>query len=93
MEKFDVDSASARDIMTPFVIMIRANASFKDAVAILHENNISAAFVNEPDSKNYYIISHTDIINFLANGGLKQENLSEFPIKSISLNSVEFLFQ
>ena len=80
MKAIDVRSAIARDIMTPYVIMLDIDATFEQAINTLYDNNISAVFIHDEANNNYYILSHTDIINYLKIGGMFKSNLADIPI-------------
>jgi len=91
MEENDKSSVIAGEVMTPYVIQLNLDSSFKDAVDILTENNISAVFIHDLDANDYYIISQTDIIHFLSKDGVFRENLAEVPVKEIMQGPIETL--
>lgn len=83
MENLDIDSASAGEIMTPHVIMLESTASFRKAIELLYEKDISAVFIEDPDDKNYYILSHNSIINYLAKNKLDHREMEDIFVKEI----------
>ena len=83
MEESNENSAVAGEIMTPHVIMLEIDSTFKDAIKSLYENDISAVFIEDPSKDEYFIITKTDIINFLNDRGLKEHNLSDISVKEI----------
>jgi len=83
MEESNENSAVAGEIMTPHVIMLEIDSTFKDAIKYLYENDISAVFIEDPSKDEYFIITKTDIINFLNDRGLKEHNLSDISVKEI----------
>ncbi len=73
----EIESPSARDLMTPFIYQIPSGAPLSDCLRILDEKRVSALFIChdeaacEPDCDHaiplgYYVISHTNIIQYLA---------------------------
>jgi CBS domain-containing protein len=91
MKEGDVISASAEEIMTPFVIMLEIDATFKDVIKILIENNISAVFIHEVGKEEYYIISQTDIVNYLNDYGISQKNLADIPVSKFMQGPIDML--
>jgi len=83
MEESNEISAVAGDIMTPHVIMLDTNATFKNVIELLHKYDISAVFIEDPSKDEYFIITKTDIINFLNDRGMKEQNLSDISVKEI----------
>jgi hypothetical protein len=49
----------------------------------MHKHNISAVFVEEKTKKEYFIITKTDVIDFLSSGGIYNQNLSKISVKEI----------
>ncbi|MFX1395673.1 MAG: cyclic nucleotide-binding/CBS domain-containing protein [Promethearchaeota archaeon] len=80
MQAIDARSAIARDIMTPFVVMIDINSTFEETINILHDKKISAVFIHDKGNNNYYIVSHMDVINYLKVRGMFKSNLWDIPI-------------
>lgn len=91
MTGINVHSAIAGEIMTPYVIMIEKNASFRELVQILTEKNISAVFIFDEENEDYFIVSQTDVVNFLGNGGLKEKELGEVPVSEIMNGPIDML--
>ncbi|MFX1572737.1 MAG: cyclic nucleotide-binding/CBS domain-containing protein [Promethearchaeota archaeon] len=83
MEESNENSAVAGEIMTPHVIMLDTNSTFKDVITSLHENDISAVFIEDPSKEEYFIVTKTDIINFLNDRGMEEHNLSDISVKEI----------
>ncbi len=83
MENLDIDSASAGEIMTPHVIMLESNATFKDALDTLYKKSISAVFIKDPDKREYFILTQSAIIAFLANSKLINRNMNDLSVKEI----------
>jgi CBS domain-containing protein len=69
--------------MTPYVVMLDTEATFKDVIEKMQYHNISAVFIEDTSKKEYFIITKTDIINFLKKGGMFDQNLSEVSVKVI----------
>jgi CBS domain-containing protein len=76
-------SAIAEQIMTPYVVMLDINATFKDVIVKMHQYNISAVFVEENTKNEYYIITKTDVIDFLNQKGMLDLNLPKISVKQI----------
>ncbi len=83
MEEYNENSAVAGEIMTPHVIMLDTNSTFKDVIKSLDENDISAVFIEDPSKDEYFIITKTDIINFLNDRGMGEHNLANISVKKI----------
>ena len=47
MEKYDIDTAKAEEIMTPYVKMLPDSANFKYVINSLYDNHISAVFIKK----------------------------------------------
>ncbi len=94
MERHEIDSDAvvAGEIMTPHVIMLEKNeATFKDVINSLHKNKISAIFIHDTLKNDYYIISQTDIVNFLENGGMHEQNIAKISVTEIMQGPIEML--
>ncbi len=76
-------SAIAEQIMTPYVVMLDTTATFKDVVEKMQKHNISAVFIEDTIESEYFIITKTDVINFLNSGAMGEQNLSEISVKKI----------
>lgn len=83
MEEYNENSAVAGEIMTPHVIMLDTNSTFKDVIKSLDENDISAVFIEDTSKDEYFIITKTDIINFLNDRGMGEHNLANISVKKI----------
>ena len=91
MKNLDVQSAIAGEIMTPYIIMLNINAIFEDIIKTLKKNRISAVFICDETKNEYYIISQTDIIEFLDNGGMYKENIAEIRATEIMKGPIQLL--
>ena len=91
MKELDASSAIAGEIMTPYVIMLKTDATFRDVIDILHKNNITAVFIYDDNKDDYFIISQTDIINYLEEGGMFQQNLSKIHVSEIMQGPIDML--
>ncbi len=87
----DIESTVAKEIMTPHVIMLDKNSKLKDAIELLDIHKISAIFIYNEKQNEYYIITKTDIIQFLNEGGLYKEDMAEILIKDIMKGPVELI--
>jgi len=83
MEQNNESSAIAEQIMTPYVVMLDTSATFKDVIEKMQKHNISAVFIENTTESEYFIITKTDVINFLNSGGILEQNLSEVSVKKI----------
>ncbi len=83
MEQNNESSAIAEQIMTPYVVMLDTNATFKDVIGKMQKHNISAVFIEDTAENEYFIITKTDVINFLNSGGMGEQNLSEISVKKV----------
>jgi hypothetical protein len=75
------------------VLMLPSNAYFKELVEIMYTNKVSAVVVNNPDTQSYYIISHTDVIEFLHKSRNQPDKIFETPLKAIMNSPVEIVDQ
>lgn len=89
MNELDVNSAIAREIMTPFVIMLEKDATFKEVVDTLTNNHITAVFIFDKEVNEYYIISQAIITEFLSKIGLKCGDLSKLSVSRIMKGPIE----
>ncbi|TXT58445.1 MAG: hypothetical protein BAJALOKI1v1_1650006 [Promethearchaeota archaeon] len=85
----DVNLASAKEIMTPYVIELTTAAIFGDVIQILDENKITAVFIRDLETEDYYIVSQKDIIRFLNKGGLNRNNLSQTSVEEIMKGPIQ----
>ncbi len=92
MEEVNESSAIAGEIMTPNVIMLDTSSTFKDVIEKLHKHNISAVIIEDVFKGEYFIITKTDVINFLNSGGIFEQNLSDISVKDIMQGPVQYLF-
>jgi CBS domain-containing protein len=81
MEQDVESSAIAEQIMTPYVVMLDTSAIFKDVIEKMQKHNISAVIIEDTTKNEYFIITKTDIINFLNSGAMFEQNLSEVSVK------------
>lgn len=91
MEEVYENSAIAGEIMTPNVIMLDTSSTFKDVIEKLHKHNISAVFIEDVFKGEYFIITKTDVINFLNSGGMFEQNLSDISVKDIMQGPIDML--
>ncbi|MFX1589548.1 MAG: HPP family protein [Promethearchaeota archaeon] len=91
MEEINENSATVGEIMTPNVIMLNKNALFKELVEKLQKYNISAVFIEDITKKEYFIITKTDVINFLNSGGMHEKNLSEVSVEKLMKGPTELI--
>jgi CBS domain-containing protein len=86
-----IDSAAAKDIMTPFVHMLPTTATLQDVIKNLNINDISAVFIEDKKKSKYYIISQSDIVRFLYEGGLHDPMIDKVPSARIMKGPVSML--
>ena len=91
MEDFNGSSATVGEIMTPYVIMLKRDAKFKELVDKLQKHNISAVFIEDTVKNEYFIVTKTDVINFLNSGGMNEQNLAEVPVKKLVQGPTELI--
>ena len=93
MKKVNVNSAIAGEVMTPYVISLPLDSTFENVINTLHEKNISAVFIRKQltNRDEYYIISQTDVVSFLKEGGMYHSNLSGVPVSEIMNGPIEML--
>ncbi|TFF98004.1 MAG: CBS domain-containing protein, partial [Promethearchaeota archaeon] len=89
MNEKDLGSAVAKEIMTPFVISLNSDATFENVINTLVENRITAVFIHDPKTNDYYIISQRYIVKFLKRDGLKSINLAQTSVKEIMKGPIE----
>jgi predicted transcriptional regulator len=89
MNENEVGSAVAKEIMTPYVIMLNIHAQFKDVIHTLDDKKITAIFIHDRKKDEYYIISQKDIIQFLNSGGLNREDLANTRVTEIMKGPIE----
>jgi predicted transcriptional regulator len=88
----EVENLLARDLMTPHVISLRSTDPFCELVKAMATNNISAVVIHDSENQGqYYICSHSDVINFLQNQGLQMQNLSKIPIGLIMKGPIDLV--
>ncbi len=86
-----INRATAKDIMTPYVIQATSSATLVDIIKIMSDKQIATIFIEDIFSNKYYLVSHTEIINFLANGGINKKNLPDTSISSIMEGPIEMV--
>ena len=91
MTEFDVNSAIAGEIMTPYVIMLKTDSVLEEVMETLSKNKISAVFIYDDSNNEYYIISKTGIVDFLNSGGLHRENLANVLVSEIMQGPIGML--
>ena len=91
MEENNESSAIAEQIMTPYVVMLDTRATFKDVVEKMQKHNISAVIIEDTTKSEYFIITKTDIINFLNSGGMVEQNLSKVSVKKIMQGPISLI--
>ncbi|MBN1214141.1 MAG: CBS domain-containing protein [Candidatus Lokiarchaeota archaeon] len=91
MSQINRESFAAKEIMTPYVVLLDDKARLKDIINLLDKHKISAVFIHNKDDKDYYIVTKTDIINYLNNGGMNNINLGEISIKTIMKGPIELI--
>lgn len=89
MNRIDVGSAVAKEIMTPYVIELNTDACFEEVINILVKNRITAVFIRDPETNDYYILSQRDIVKFLNNGGFSRRKLPQTSVKEIMKGPIE----
>ncbi len=93
MSSNPVSMPSARDLMTRYVLMLPNTAHFGDLVELMYKNKVSAVVINNPDAQSYYIISHTDVIEFLHKFKHNPDELYKIPLKKVMKTPVEIIDQ
>lgn len=91
MADINESSATVGEIMTPYVIMLKRDAKFKELVDKLHKHNISAVFVEDTTKNEYFIVTKTDVINFLNSDGLNEQNLAEVPVEKLMQGPIDLI--
>ena len=91
MEEIDESSATVGEIMTPHVILLKKDALFKELVEKLQKYNISAIFIEDTTTNEYFIVTKTDVINFLSSGGILEQNLSEVSVEKLMQGPTELI--
>ena len=91
METYDIDTVTAEEIMTPYVIMLPDSATFEDAVKSLYDNNISAVFIKQELTNEFFIISQTDIIHFMRLEGLKLPSIKDISVTRIMKGPIRMI--
>ncbi len=91
MNQINRESYVAKEIMTPYVVLLDDKAKLRDIITLLDKHKISAVFIHNKDDIDYYIVTKTDIINYLNNGGLNEINLGEMSIKTIMKGPIELI--
>ncbi len=89
MSENDNYSATAEDIMTPYVIKLGLDGKFKDVVELMSEKKISAVFIEDAPNKQYFIITKTDVIDFLKNGAISNQNLPDISVREFMVGPIE----
>lgn len=93
MDQEDLDHTIARDIMTPEVFMLPVEASLREVVDLMSDKQVSACFFENEKDGNYYIITHTDMINFLYAKGNSKYRLEDIPASEIIQGPVKMIDQ
>ncbi len=93
MSSNSIQAPSARDLMTRYVLMLPSTANFGDLIELMFKNKVSAVVINDPEKQSYYIISHTDVVEFLHHSRMKTETLFQTPLKVIMKSPVEIVDQ
>ncbi|MBN1801584.1 MAG: CBS domain-containing protein [Candidatus Lokiarchaeota archaeon] len=91
MQALDARSAVASEIMTPYVIMLDIDATFEDAINILHDKKISAVFLHDKGNDHYYVLSHSDVISYLKVKGMFKSNLADKPVIELMKGPIKML--
>ncbi len=79
--------------MTKYVLMLPSTANFGDLVELMFKNRVSAVVINNPETQSYYIISHTDVIEFLHKTKNQPHEIFASPLKNIMKSPVEIIDQ
>ncbi len=79
--------------MTPHVHMLPSAATFGEVVKMMHDEEISAVFIHDATSDNYYIISQTDVVYFLHHYGLVEKDLGAIPVTRLMIGPVDMIEQ
>ena len=79
--------------MTRYVLMLPSSAAFGDLVELMYKNRVSAIVINNPETQNYYIISHTDVIEFLHKVRIPSGDIYTIPLKNIMKSPVQIIDQ
>ena len=93
MSSNPVSMPSARDLMTRYVLMLPSTAHFGDLVELMFKNKVSAIVINNPDTQSYYIISHTNVIEFLQQSKDQPDRIFDMPLKAIMKSPVDIIDQ
>ncbi len=89
----ELDHATAAAVMTPHVHMLPSTATFADVVKTMHDEEISAVFIHDATSDNYYIVSKTDIVYFLHHYGLVEKDIGQVPVTRLMIGPVDMIEQ
>ncbi|MHA1341603.1 MAG: CBS domain-containing protein [Promethearchaeota archaeon] len=76
----NLDNPCAKDLMNPRVYMLPSTENFRTLIQLMQEKNISAVFINDINTRNFYVISHTDIVEFLYKKSIeieKKQNIKD----------------
>jgi CBS domain-containing protein len=73
--------------------MLPSTADFGDLVELMFKNQVSAVVINNPEKQKYYIISHTDVIEFLHNSKESPQTIFNSPLSAIMKSPVEIIDQ
>ncbi|MFX0057981.1 MAG: cyclic nucleotide-binding/CBS domain-containing protein [Candidatus Hodarchaeota archaeon] len=91
MADINESSATVGEIMTPYVIMLKRDAKFKELVDRLQKHNISAVFIEDTTKEEYFIVTKTDVINFLNSGGVNEQKLAEVPVEKLMQGPIDLI--
>jgi predicted transcriptional regulator len=89
----NIEQPNAKDIMTERIYMVPSSATFEDLVSIMSDKRVSAVIVIDGkagEKPRYYIITHTDIIDFL----IKQKgcgDIYEVTLKEIMKGPIDII--
>ena len=60
-----VEHPSAKILMTPRVYMLPSTANFGELISLMYDKQVSAIFIFDVKTRDYFIISHSDVVDFL----------------------------
>jgi CBS domain-containing protein len=88
---YDIEHPLAKDIMTPGVYQINADASLVDALTMMYERRISGLLVFEKQKNQYFVITHKDIVTFLYHNTDHPIRLKDYKVNMLMEGPVEFI--
>ena len=86
-----VDQPIAKEIMTKHVIALPKTASLQELINTMALKSISCVIIHNPNEKDYYIVSHTDILLYLSEHGLNAPNITNIPVSKIMKGPIELI--